>query len=51
MHSAADIDRNGLINPNGLAAYVTKRVPMLTEDKQHPGMEVRYETTLFARSR
>jgi hypothetical protein len=26
-------------------------VAMLTGDKQHPGMEVRYDTTLFARSR
>jgi len=48
---AADVNRNGLITPTGLAAYVENRVPMLTDDKQHPGMEVRYDTTLFARSR
>jgi WD40 repeat protein len=48
---AADIDRNGLITPSGLEHYVKDRVPMLTGDKQHPGMEVRYDTTLFARSR
>ena len=48
---AADINRNGLINPTGLAHYMESRVPMLTGDKQHPGMEVRYDTTLFARSR
>jgi uncharacterized caspase-like protein/WD40 repeat protein len=48
---AADVNRNGLITPTGLAAYVENRVPMLTGDKQHPGMEVRYDTTLFARSR
>lgn len=47
----ADIDRNGLITPSGLEHYVMKHVPMLTGDKQHPGMEVRYDTTLFARSR
>jgi WD40 repeat protein len=47
----ADVNRNGLITPTGLAAYVENRVPMLTGDKQHPGMEVRYDTTLFARSR
>jgi uncharacterized caspase-like protein len=47
----ADIDRNGLITPSGLERYVTKHVPMLTGDKQHPGMEIRYDTTLFARSR
>jgi WD40 repeat protein len=48
---AADIDRNGLITPSGLEHYIENRVPMLTDDKQHPGMEVRYDTTLFARSR
>jgi WD40 repeat protein len=48
---AADTNRNGLINTTGLAAYVADRVPMLTGDKQHPGMEVRYHSTLFARSR
>jgi uncharacterized caspase-like protein len=48
---AADVNRNGLITPTGLAAYIANRVPMLTGDKQHPGMEVRYDTTLFTRSR
>ena len=48
---AADVNRNGLITPTGLATYLANRVPMLTGDKQHPGMEVRYDTTLFARSR
>ena len=47
----ADVNKNGLITPTALAAYVENRVPMLTGDKQHPGMEVRYDTTLFARSR
>jgi uncharacterized caspase-like protein len=47
----ADMNKNGLISTNGPAAYVANRVPMLTHDKQHPGMEVRYDTTLFARSR
>jgi Caspase domain/WD domain, G-beta repeat len=48
---AADVDRNGLITASGLEHYVKNRVPMLTQDKQHPGMEVRYDTTLFAQSR
>jgi len=48
---AADINKNGLITPNGLATFVANRVSMLTGDKQHPGMEVRYDTTLFARNR
>jgi WD40 repeat protein len=47
----ADVNKNGLISTNGLAAYIANRVPTLTGDKQHPGMEVRYDTTLFARSR
>ena len=47
----ADINKNGLISTNGLAAYIANRVPMLTNEKQHPGMEVRSDTTLFARSR
>jgi hypothetical protein len=47
----ADMNKNGLISTNGLAAYIAIRVPMLTDNKQHPGMEVRYDTTLFARSR
>jgi WD40 repeat protein len=48
---AVDVNRNGLITPNGLAAYIANRVPTLTGGKQHPGMEVRYDTTLFARNR
>jgi uncharacterized caspase-like protein len=48
---AADVNKNGLISTNGLAAYIANRVPVLTQGKQHPGMEVRYDTTLFARSR
>jgi hypothetical protein len=45
---AADINRNSLINPNGLAAYVTSHVWSLTGGVQSPGMEIRYDTTLFA---
>ena len=49
-NSDADINGNGLITPSGLANFVANCVPQLTDDKQHPGMEVRYNTTLFARS-
>lgn len=45
---AADINRNGLISPTGLANYLATRVPMLTGGKQTPGMEVRFNTTVFA---
>jgi uncharacterized caspase-like protein len=45
---AADINHNGLINANGLAAYLTAHVSSLTGGAQTPGMEIRYDTTLFA---
>jgi uncharacterized caspase-like protein len=45
---AADINHNRLISTTGLANYLTKRVPELTDGHQTPGMEVRFETTLFA---
>jgi WD40 repeat protein len=45
---AADINHNGLISTNGLAAYLTAHVPSLTGGAQTPGMEIRYDTTLFA---
>jgi uncharacterized caspase-like protein len=45
---AADINRNGLISTTGLATYLTRRVPTLTDGKQTPGMEVRFDTTVFA---
>ena len=48
---AADIERKGLINPNGLAHYVATRVSSLTRGAQTPGMEVRFSTTLFATGR
>ena len=45
---AADINRNGLISTTGLATYLNRRVPTLTDGKQTPGMEVRFDTTVFA---
>jgi WD40 repeat protein len=44
---AADINRNGLISTMGLTTYLASRVPALTDGKQTPGMEVRFDTTLF----
>jgi hypothetical protein len=46
--AAADINQNGLISTTGLVRYVTNRVLALTDGKQHPGMEARFEATLFA---
>ena len=45
---AADINRNGLISTNGLAAYLTAHVQSLTGGAQTPGIEIRYDRTLFA---
>jgi uncharacterized caspase-like protein len=45
---AADTDHNGLINTNGLAHYLAQHVASLTGGTQTPGMEVRFETTVFA---
>jgi WD40 repeat protein len=45
---AADINHNGLISTTGLENYLMKRVPELTDGKQTPGIEVRFDTTLFA---
>jgi hypothetical protein len=47
---SADADNDGLINTTGLAHYVFSRVSSLTDGKQTPGIEVRFETTIFARS-
>ena len=46
--AAADINQNGLISTTGLVRYVTNRVLALTDGRQHPGMEARFEATLFA---
>jgi WD40 repeat protein len=45
---ATDTDHNGLITPNELAQYVDMRVVSLTNGRQTPGMEVRFNTTVFA---
>jgi uncharacterized caspase-like protein len=45
---SADPDRIGLINANALAHYVARHVSSLTEGKQTPGMEVRFDTTIFS---
>jgi hypothetical protein len=38
---AADAAHNGLISTTDLANYLNVRLPMLTEGRQAPGMEVR----------
>ena len=44
----ADPDRIGLINANTLAHYVASHVASLTNGRQMPEMEVRFDTTVFA---
>ncbi len=44
----ADTDHVGLINANALAHYVARHVVSLTDGKQNPDMDVRFDTTVFA---
>ena len=48
LGSAADTNHDGLVSVDELMAYLTWRVRALTEDKQTPGIEARYEGGLFA---
>jgi hypothetical protein len=43
----ADENHDGLISMSELTAYVSTRVPMLTGDHQHPGVEQRFQSDLF----
>lgn len=45
---AADTDHNGMISVSELVAHLAKRVPDLTEGAQTTGMEMRFESDLFA---
>jgi hypothetical protein len=45
---AADPEHAGLISTTALARYLATRVSSLTGGAQNPGMEVRFETTVFA---
>ena len=44
----ADTNKNGVVSVNELTGYLTRRVPQLTDFKQTPGIEVRFEHTVFA---
>jgi len=48
LGSAADTDRNGLVSINELTHFLTTRVPLLTGQAQTPGIEVRFESDVFA---
>ncbi|MCW2243988.1 hypothetical protein [Azospirillum canadense] len=45
---AADTDHNGMISVSELVAHLAKRVPDLTAGAQTTGMEMRFESNLFA---
>ncbi|MBW6397014.1 caspase family protein [Roseomonas sp. HJA6] len=45
---AADTDHDGLISATELARYVDRRVRNLTNGAQEPGIELRFDGTLFA---
>ena len=44
---AADDDHNGMISMGELAGYVAINLPLLTEGKQHPGIEQRFLSDIF----
>ena len=48
LGSMADPSHIGLISSNSLAVYMHQHVPDLTDHQQTPGMEVRFESTVFA---
>jgi WD40 repeat protein/uncharacterized caspase-like protein len=43
----ADENHDGLISMSELTAYVSAHVPTLTGDRQHPGVEQRFQSELF----
>ena len=47
----ADMSHAGWISATELAHYFSIHVPLITDDQQHPGMDVRYDTPLFAVTR
>ena len=44
----ADGDGNGLIGVSDLTGYLSTHVPRLTDGRQRPGVEARFESDLFA---
>jgi uncharacterized caspase-like protein len=48
LGTGADTDHNGLVSVTELTQYLATQVPSLTRGEQTPGMEVRFERSLFA---
>ena len=43
----ADENHDGVISMSELMAYLSRHLPQLTSDRQHPGLELRFEGNLF----
>jgi hypothetical protein len=43
----ADENHDGVISMSELTRYIATRVPILTENAQHPGMDQRFEGAIF----
>ena len=43
----ADENQDGLISMSELTAYISAHLPMLTGDRQHAGIEQRFQSDLF----
>ena len=48
LGKAADENHDGMISMSELTAYISKHLPGLTGDLQHPGIEQRFQSKLFA---
>jgi WD40 repeat protein len=47
LGKAADENNDGMISMSELTAYLSIRLPALTEQQQHPGIEQRFQNNLF----
>jgi hypothetical protein len=48
LSGKADTDRNGRISVSELTGYLTRHVPSLTGGAQQPGVEMRFDSDVFA---
>jgi hypothetical protein len=44
----ADENNDGMISISELTAYIANRLSVLTGNRQHPGIEQRFQSNLFA---
>ena len=48
LGKAADENNDGMISMSELTVYISNRLPRLTDGNQHPGIEQRFQSNLFA---